>query len=621
VSRQRDLSAGPFTSGGPQRGSPRRSLASALAAVALSLATGIAAQEEPPVAETFFEDLEVRVVNVDVLVTDRAGNPVLDLGKGDFRLLEDGKEVNVSHFAPPRRAAAPGAASAGPGEAPATVPLDAPRRRTNWVLYLDQTRIAPADRNRALRTIREFLFANASPDDRMAIISYNGSTLRHSTGLTSDSDRIGLELDELERVPALASQDRAERVAILTEIGRLREQRRPAGASSAQLSDQLGVPEERVDVQLNQEVAQQVRNLAQRIRMLAIQESQRDEASLRAFSQALVTLGGLEGRKVMFRVGGGLSSGRMEELTEMLKRRVEYLNTLREIFTTIERDLRFEDTTQTTSALLAEITRRANAAGVTVIAVDASGLEATSGVAAEFEGAGRFDAGTTVGRAHADLAETLKVLATETGGSYVRTGGNLTGQLFDAGNRVLATYSLGYEPPGRRRDGEYHKVEVQVLRPGLKASHRHGRQDFSLREQAQVTALSALLEENPTNSLEMSVETVGSKAGPKQRQRVLSLKVAIPLGALTLVPEGGVHRGFVVAHAATRDAAGTLRLLEGREYPIEISNDQLAGLSETLAWFPLDVLVGEDDADLSVTVFDLMSSMSSSQKVVVVAGE
>ncbi len=202
----------------------------------------------------------------------------------------------------------------------------------------------------------------------------------------------------------------------------------------------------------------------------------------------------------------------------------------------------------------------------------------------------------------------------------MRTGGDLTDRLHDAGNRVLATYSLGYVPPGQRQDGEFHKLEVEVQRPGLSVSHRHGRQDFSLREQAQVTALSALLEENPNNPLEMSVETVGSKSGPKLKQRVLSLRVAIPLGALTLVPEGVVHRGFVVAHAATRDSGGTVRLLEGREYPIQIANDQLAGLTETLAWFPLDVLVGEDDTDLSVTVFDLMSSMSSSQKVVV-AGE
>lgn len=41
---------------------------------------------------------EVRLINVFATVRDRRGNPVLDLGKNDFVLLEDGERQTVTHF-------------------------------------------------------------------------------------------------------------------------------------------------------------------------------------------------------------------------------------------------------------------------------------------------------------------------------------------------------------------------------------------------------------------------------------------------------------------------------------------------------------------------------------------
>ncbi len=54
------------------------------------------AQEAPPLR------VEVRLVNVDVAVTDPAGNFVADLRAANFRLQEDGAPQTVAHFAPTR---------------------------------------------------------------------------------------------------------------------------------------------------------------------------------------------------------------------------------------------------------------------------------------------------------------------------------------------------------------------------------------------------------------------------------------------------------------------------------------------------------------------------------------
>src|ERR687892_670709 len=83
-----------------------------------ALAQNAPAPAEPP--SFFGEAIDVRVVNVEAVVTDRQGNRVPDLKQGDFHLQVDGKEVPISFFTEVRDrrpAAAPGAE---PGEAVGT---------------------------------------------------------------------------------------------------------------------------------------------------------------------------------------------------------------------------------------------------------------------------------------------------------------------------------------------------------------------------------------------------------------------------------------------------------------------------------------------------------------------
>ena len=46
----------------------------------------------------FIETMEVRVVNVDVVVRDKKGNPVSGLTTDDFRILENGQPVEITNF-------------------------------------------------------------------------------------------------------------------------------------------------------------------------------------------------------------------------------------------------------------------------------------------------------------------------------------------------------------------------------------------------------------------------------------------------------------------------------------------------------------------------------------------
>jgi len=63
--------------------------------VLLLLLAVSAAGQAPPLVES----IEVRVVSVDVVVTDRAGNPVPNVTKDDFEILEENKPQTITNFA------------------------------------------------------------------------------------------------------------------------------------------------------------------------------------------------------------------------------------------------------------------------------------------------------------------------------------------------------------------------------------------------------------------------------------------------------------------------------------------------------------------------------------------
>ena len=70
------------------------------------LLTCLIAGPAVPQSSRFGETIEVSLVNVDVIVTDRAGNHVRGLTAADFELYENGKLQPITNFAEYRGTAA-----------------------------------------------------------------------------------------------------------------------------------------------------------------------------------------------------------------------------------------------------------------------------------------------------------------------------------------------------------------------------------------------------------------------------------------------------------------------------------------------------------------------------------
>ena len=113
-----------------------------LAFAALLEPTTIRAQQP----STFQETLDVDLINLDVVVVDKSGNLVTDLGPDDFQVTDDGKKVKIDYFARLGGAgAAPGAPAAAANASPASAASASrvagePQR---LVLFLDLDPAAP----------------------------------------------------------------------------------------------------------------------------------------------------------------------------------------------------------------------------------------------------------------------------------------------------------------------------------------------------------------------------------------------------------------------------------------------------------------------------------------------
>jgi VWFA-related protein len=162
------------------------------------------------------ESVEVTVVNIDVVVRDRAGKQLAGLTRDDFVLFVDGKKVEIGNFSGPpapaggavsamsREARAEAAAAPAAGTAAATAGAGG-RQRLNLVVCVDSVNLQPFRRNRLLEQVRGFVRKSLLPDDLVMLVAFDPDFhLLHP--FRSSASALGPELDTLIRRTALVSE-------------------------------------------------------------------------------------------------------------------------------------------------------------------------------------------------------------------------------------------------------------------------------------------------------------------------------------------------------------------------------------------------------------------------------
>lgn len=469
--------------------------------------------------ETFGEVLQVNIVNLEVYVRDKDGNPVHGLGPEDFRVYEDGDPMEITNFyavedgrpvrsigddAPADEAAAEGTARPG---------IDLPRlpedQQLHLIIYVDNFNLRPASRNRTLARLRGFLRSKIRPGDRMMVVSHD-RTLHLRQAFTSDMDLISDALDELEGLSGHLVDRDAQRRQVLEQI--------------EEVDDAL--------LAMN------------RVRSYADSVSNEFGFSIRALQEQIRLLSGLPGRKALLYVSDGLPSVVGEDLFLAV-----------EEFYRDARGARLEAMVYDLSPQYRQMVSQANAAGVTFYALDAGGLQTHSSVSADYGGTARGGGLAYIDTIRsANMNEPLYRLSDDTGGVAVVGTNAIAANLEQMVDDFRNYYSIGYAA-SHFGDGRYYDLDVEVLRDDVKVRHRQGYRDRT--PIAQITdGLQATVhygsEANPLG-LEVGFE-------PPQRDDeghfVLPMNVKIPIGNLTLVPRGDLFLATVRLGVVVRDDTG-----------------------------------------------------------------
>ncbi len=149
--------------------------------------------ELPP--DLFFgEEIDVRVVNLEVVVEDRSGERVQGLRTEDFRLIVDGAEVEVDYFT---EILENRAVEAPEGGAPPAIG-DGDSVPTHYLLFVDDDHTHVTFRRPVLRGLVRQL-ADLGIRDEVAVVVQSRRRLQVLSPFTTDREQVRTALEDLER--------------------------------------------------------------------------------------------------------------------------------------------------------------------------------------------------------------------------------------------------------------------------------------------------------------------------------------------------------------------------------------------------------------------------------------
>ena len=127
--------------------------------------------QEEALPDLFSDVVDVRVVNLEVVVTDRKGNRIRGLEASDFEVLVDRKPAPIAYFTEVDEGHARGAID---DRLPAAPPLAADEPvGTNYLIFIDDLHAQGHHRNRVLSRLEGELTV-LNPADRVAIVAFDG---------------------------------------------------------------------------------------------------------------------------------------------------------------------------------------------------------------------------------------------------------------------------------------------------------------------------------------------------------------------------------------------------------------------------------------------------------------
>jgi VWFA-related protein len=477
------------------------------------LATAAAAQEPPPAPErppTFTEEVEVRVMDLDVAVTDKEGRPITDLGRQDFTVRLGGKTVPIDYFARIDAGTihSPDLATASPDQVLAAYRSGSeayvPR---HFLMYVDLGHLALDGRKRGLEALRD-LVTRLGPNDMGRVLMFDRRS-KELTEWTNSKEALFAALTQVEKAGVGMSR-------LLTERQTLRDIDFTRSRSSREFMARQYAEQERA------EVGQMLKDVG----------------------SELATLAPLAGKKAFLFVSGGFEFQPGWAMATYALGQSSLLAL----------------DTRNMSQELDEVVRRANASEITFYTVDARGLSA-EGVSASNDDPLMSRPGVSF-LAKQDSQEGMMLLARETGGLALLNSNDLRPGLSRIYQDASMYYSIGVTlsklPPA-----SYQDVRVDVNRPGLVVRTRRGYAPRTEADRARDRVQASLKTNLTYSGIPMKLQT--APATKQGKRYAVPISVTMPPDALTFVDAGDVRRATADVSIGVMDDAGRMSDVANQE--------------------------------------------------------
>jgi VWFA-related protein len=540
-----------------------RSLGSGAIALALLLPAGhglVTAQEPPP---TFTEKVEVRVMDLDVVVTDRDGKPVPDLKREDFTVRLGGKVVPIDYFARIDAGAihAPDLSTASPDQVLAVHrQADKAYVPRHFLVYMDFGHLASESRKRGLEAVRD-LVTRLGPNDRGRIVLFDRRS-QELTGWTSSKETLFAALSKLDKSGPGTSRLDAERQAV-TEIDTL---------MGRNARDQA-IHRESVARRYAEQSQTQVREL------------------LRDIGSELTTLAPLAGKKAFLFVSGGF---------EFQPGRVmgAYAADQSNVLTSVVRDV---------SGEIEGVTRRANASEVTFYTLDARGID-TAGGASPTDNPLLARSGASF-LVRQDSQEGLAALARETGGIALLSSNDVATGVARIFDDTSEYYSIGLTLSKVPASG-HQSVRVDVNRPGATVRARRGYTVLNAADRERDRVQAALRTNVSSDEIPLTLRTEPpTRKGKRYR---FAIAVVFPASGLTFASGAAGRQATADVSLAAMDDSG--RMSETSKAEMKFTLPEGANESNAMLQYKTNLETRGGNHRIVVSVRDLATGRTGTAK-------